>query len=291
MSEISIKHRLEWYGVRFFYWTFRKLGRQKASQFGGWLAQKVGPLLGVHKMARANMKRALPELDDAAIDRNLDMMWSNLGKNIGELAYINDIIADPTALEVVGQEYLDEQVKSGKGAFYAAGHFGPWELGAAISYFSEPHTVSIYRVANNPLVEEFFQSRRENPNLAFVPKGVVGARAILRVLREKGKVVMMNDQKNNTGISVPFFGRGAMTAPAVAEIAYKKDVPIYPMRLDRLGDGKYRFTVYPALDAPKSGDHKADVFAMLKLINETYEDWIRERPDHWFWVHNRWPSD
>ena len=36
------------------------------------------------------------------------------------------------------------------------------------------------------------------------------------------------------------------------------------------------------------GYRQADVYAMLKSINETYERWITERPDHWFWVHNRW---
>ncbi|MBL4806492.1 MAG: hypothetical protein JKY31_04295 [Rhodobacteraceae bacterium] len=80
-----------------------------------------------------------------------------------------------------------------------------------------------------------------------------------------------------------------MTAPAVAEIAYRTGVPIYLMRTDRLENGKFRFTIYPKLSMPDTGDHDADVYSVLKSINGIYEDWITERPDHWFWVHNRWP--
>ena len=289
MDKSSLKHRLEWFAVRFLYWVFARLGREKASRFGGWLARKIGPLFGVHKLARKNMKLALPELDDAAIDRNLVGMWDNLGRNVGELCYINEIITDRDALEIVGQEYIDAQAESGLGAFFVSAHFGPWEIGAALGKLSGTNTTGIYRAANNPLVEDFFQSRRAGPDLDFAPKGAGGARAILRVLRQKGKIILLNDQKNNTGIVVPFFGRDAMTAPAVAEIAYRTGVPIYLMRTDRLENGKFRFTIYPKLSMPDTGDHDADVYSVLKSINGIYEDWITERPDHWFWVHNRWP--
>jgi KDO2-lipid IV(A) lauroyltransferase len=289
MVKPSLKHRLEWIGVRFFYASFEFLGRHKASRFGGWLARKIGPLLSVDKLARKNMKLALPQLSDREIEEYLTLMWDNLGRNVGELSYIKEIMLDPSALEVVGQEYIDIQEASGKGAFFVTAHYGPWELVGMIGKLSKTSTMGIYRAANNPLVDEFFQSWRIDPDYAFAPKGNAGARAILKFIKQKGKVILLNDQKTNTGIAVPFFGRDAMTAPAIAEIAYKKDVPIYPMRAERLEDGKFRLTIYPSLDLPRSGNTEEDVFAVLKSINEIFEDWITERPDHWFWVHNRWP--
>ncbi|MEH6544867.1 MAG: hypothetical protein V7701_00455 [Sneathiella sp.] len=80
-----------------------------------------------------------------------------------------------------------------------------------------------------------------------------------------------------------------MTAPAIAEIARKMEIPIYPMKVERLENGHFRATVSPALELPKTDDRDADIYETLKKINEVYEDWITERPDHWFWVHNRWP--
>ena len=50
-------------------------------------------------------------------------------------------------------------------------------------------------------------------------------------------------------------------------------------------------TIEPALDIPDTGDHDADVAAILAQVNATYERWIRESPEQWMWVHRRWPKD
>ncbi|MCF8466773.1 MAG: hypothetical protein K9G33_05180 [Sneathiella sp.] len=288
MTQPSLRYRLEWIAVRIIFWIFRILGQKKASQFAGWLARKIGPRLSVQKLARENMKRALADLDDDEIEKNLSLMWDNLGRNIGELPYNKTLMADPAEVEIVGQEYMDAYLASGRAAFFVTAHYGPWELVALVGKQAKSKATGIYRAANNPLVEAFFQAMRADPEYQFVPKGKEGARAILKGVRGGGAIVLLNDQKLNTGVAVPFFGRDAMTAPAVAEIACKMDVPVYPMRTERMEGGKRRLTIYPPLTVERSGDRHADAFALLKAINETYERWITERPDHWFWVHNRW---
>ncbi|MGH6980073.1 MAG: lauroyl acyltransferase, partial [Stellaceae bacterium] len=35
---------------------------------------------------------------------------------------------------------------------------------------------------------------------------------------------------------------------------------------------------------------QADALALMTQINSRLEEWIRERPDHWFWLHRRWPD-
>ncbi len=280
---------MEWIAVRIAVAIFRLLGRGRAARFGGWLARQIGPRMSVHRLARENMKMALPDLTGRAIEENLMRMWGNLGRNVGEIPFNREILDDTETIEIVGEEYLTAHVENGKAAFYVTAHYGPWELVALVGRRFGKRATGIYRAANNPLVEEYFQAMRADPSYRFVPKGNEGARTILKAARNGGAIVLLNDQKLNTGVAVPFFGRDAMTAPAVAEIACKMEVPVYPMRAERLEDGRRRLTIYPALDIPPTGDRKADVFALLKAINETYEQWITERPDHWFWVHNRWP--
>lgn len=288
MSDKSVQYRLEWLLAKLIIWIFERLGQRKASAFGGWLFRKIGPLLSVHKLARRNMKQSLPELDDAAIEKNLMRMWDNLGRNVGEIPFIGDILEDPEAIEVVGGEYLDTRKSDDKAAFFATAHYGPWELVGNLGVLTGVKTMGIYRAANNPLIDSLFQEMRKNDHYEFSPKGPEGARSILSNVRAKANIVLLNDQKLNAGVAIPFFGRDAMTAPAIAEIALKKGIPIYPTRNDRLGEGKFRLTVYPPLNIEKTGEHQQDVENILIAINKAYEDWIRERPDHWFWVHNRW---
>ncbi|MFC4271005.1 lauroyl acyltransferase [Sneathiella chungangensis] len=288
MSKVSLRYRLEWIAVRAAVGLFRLLGRARAAAFAGWLARKIGPRLGVHRLARENMRMALPHLTATQVEETLARMWDNLGRNVGEIPFNREILSDTDTVEIVGGEYLDEYLESGKAAFFVTAHYGPWELVALVGRRLGARATGIYRAANNPLVEEYFQEMRADPNYRFVPKGNEGARTIVKAARSGGAIVLLNDQKLNSGIAVPFFGREAMTAPAVAEIACKMDVPVYPMRAERLDGGRRRLTIYPALDIPATGDRPTDVYAMLKAINEVFERWITERPDHWFWVHNRW---
>jgi KDO2-lipid IV(A) lauroyltransferase len=101
---------------------------------------------------------------------------------------------------------------------------------------------------------------------------------------------MLADQKMNDGIALPFFGRPAMTAPALAVLALRFDCDVLPARVERLAGARFRLTVYPPLPLPRSGDHHADVAMLMILVNQTLESWIRDRPEQWFWLHRRWPD-
>ena len=101
---------------------------------------------------------------------------------------------------------------------------------------------------------------------------------------------MLVDQKLNDGIAVPFFGRPAMTAPALGLLALRVDCTVLPTRVERLNHARFRLTLYPPLELPRSGDRDANVAALMTAVNTTLEGWIRERPEQWFWVHSRWPD-
>ncbi|MCG8494051.1 MAG: hypothetical protein MI743_20745, partial [Sneathiellales bacterium] len=59
---------------------------------------------------------------------------------------------------------------------------------------------------------------------------------------------------------------------------------------ERLENGTMRVTIQEPIFPPSTGDRQADVMTLLTTVNRLYEDWIREKPGHWFWVHNRWPD-
>jgi KDO2-lipid IV(A) lauroyltransferase len=94
----------------------------------------------------------------------------------------------------------------------------------------------------------------------------------------------------NDGIPVPFFGRDAWTAPAIAQLALRFDCAIVPARIDRLGGARFRITVEPPVAIERTGDRQADVHAIMAKVNKVIEGWIRDRPELWFWLHRRWPD-
>lgn len=124
-----------------------------------------------------------------------------------------------------------------------------------------------------------------------LPKGRKGAARALALLKRGGHVAIMMDQKQNEGIPVPFFGRDAMTTPAVAQFALRLKLPVIPTRTVRLDGARFRVDVEPPLMFERSGDHDADVAALTAKITQVVERWVREHPEQWLWVHRRWPKD
>jgi KDO2-lipid IV(A) lauroyltransferase len=59
------------------------------------------------------------------------------------------------------------------------------------------------------------------------------------------------------------------------------------MRTERLGGCRFRVTISSPIDLPKTDDDAA-IHAAATAINTTLENWIRDKPEQWFWPHRRW---
>jgi KDO2-lipid IV(A) lauroyltransferase len=148
--------------------------------------------------------------------------------------------------------------------------------------------MSVYRAPNNPWIGRMLAHFM--PKRLAVPKGRDGGRQLVRHMQNGGSCAFLVDQKMNDGIAVPFFGRPAMTAPAVARLALRFDCPIIPVHVERLQGAHFRFTVLAPIDARATGDTAADVLEIMTRVNALVEDWVRRRPEQWLWLHRRWPD-
>src|SRR5690348_18506594 len=70
---------------------FRVMPLDAASAFGGWLARTFGPLLGISKRARLNLRRALPELSDAEIGHIVRAMCDILRRVAAEYPHLGKL--------------------------------------------------------------------------------------------------------------------------------------------------------------------------------------------------------
>ena len=269
------------------------LPRGAASAFGGAFARFVGPKLSLSNRARKNLRRFMPELGDAGIERTVYEMWDNLGRTAAEyphLTHFTSFVPDAD-IEIVGTEHVDAAKAAGKPIIFFAAHLANWELAglAAARYGTPVHLV--YREANNRHVETLFKRGRGEFAAGLIPKGTSGARLAMQALREGKHLGMLLDQKMNDGIAVPFFGVDAMTAPALGVLALRYDCAILPAHVERLGSAaKFRVTVEPPLPIPQGTDKTERLKALMISVNARMEDWIRKRPGQWLWLHRRWPD-
>jgi KDO2-lipid IV(A) lauroyltransferase len=290
----GVLDRLEVALARSALWLVRRLSPAGASNFGGVLARNIGPLLPVSQVADANLRLAMPELDAAARRRIVRGVWENLGRTATEFVHVPDLrrTASGPGWEVVGEQVLRDVVAQGGPMILISGHFGNWEVLPLVVATFGIRMSSFYRPASNRLVDKLILDLRRDvagdvPNFA---KGASGARAALAHLRAGGPLGVLVDQKLNDGIAAPFFGHPAMTAPATAALALRFRCPVIAGRVERLGPARFRLTVEPPMALPDSGDRTADIARLTADINLVLERWIRARPDHWLWLHRRWPK-
>lgn len=263
------------------------------SDFGARIFRTLGPLTGAQRVAERNLRIAFPDASEAEVDALLRAQWEELGRWIAEFPILDRIVADPSRLVVENGERLAEIARGGGPAVFISGHFSNFEvMAAAIVHAGVPCQIT-YRAMNNPYVDERVRKNRFRYGVRlFAPKGLEGARELMRALSRGESVALMNDQKFNGGVAAPLFGLMAHTAPGPSTFALRFGVPLQPMSVERVGRGaRFKVTVHKPIRLEDTGDREADIAAGVQRINAFIEDRVRSRPHDWFWVHRRWPNE
>ncbi|MEL7303643.1 MAG: lysophospholipid acyltransferase family protein, partial [Pseudomonadota bacterium] len=151
---------------------------------------------------------------------------------------------------------------------------------------------------NNPYVDQYLRDQRRD----LYPGGLFGrgrvegdhgddqrtARQITAYVRGGGRLGLVCDLFDRSGMPVPFFGKDAQTQAIGAIIARRTGARIWMSRCRRIGT-KSRFEIdLKELKVPRSDSLSDDVRAVMVAMQEQFEAWIRETPEQWMWSNRRW---
>ncbi|WP_240606470.1 lysophospholipid acyltransferase family protein [Phenylobacterium kunshanense] len=263
------------------------------SDSGAWLFRKLGPLTSAHRVAARNIEIAFPQLTDAETKQLLRAQWTELGRSLAEFIILDRVVADKARVQIEGAERLAAIAAGAGPVVFISGHFSCFEvMPAAIVRAGIPCQIT-YRAMNNPYVDASVRRQRFRYGVRlFAPKGLEGARELMRAMQRGESVALMNDQKFNGGVAAPFFGVTCHTAPGPSTFALRFGLPIQPMSVQRVGPGaRFKVIVHDPIHLDDTGDREADIAAGVRRINAFMEERVRERPTEWFWVHRRWPNE
>ncbi len=271
-----------------FFYGFMLLGYNAASAVGGRLGRWFGWMLPVTRKAQRNIEAAMPELGKEEVKQILRDMWDNLGRTFGEFPHIQKLAGERLHryVTVENLDNMEDALSSGRGVICITGHFANWEIAPRAAYeYGHPLAV-IYRPTANPWVEALVRQSRSKSHDGMFPKGREAARGIISQLKTGGNVGIMVDQKSNSGLPIEFFGRNAMTDPAVADFGKKFNVSLLPTQVIRHNKNHFRLVLHKPIETTEKSREE-----IMLEVNRLLEDWIRQHPSQWFWVHNRWPKD
>ena len=259
------------------------------SGLGAFIVKMVGPLTSKRHIAETGLRTAFPEKSDAEIKALMKAQWDNLGRTFAEFPLTHRLrpFEKGSRIKIQGMEHFE----ANQPAIIVTGHFANWEVMATVLTQSN-HTVRItYRKVNNPLIDARVRRQREAYGTKYLVKksSHAGGRELFEALKAGESVALLNDQKFNTGVEVPFFGEPAMTAQGAVRLALKTGRPVLPMAVTR-EKSAFTVTFYPPLDLMRTGQRDEDVIKGVSQVSAFVEDRVRENPAQWFWVHRRWPK-
>lgn len=293
-----LRNRLEYWAVRCLLWLVRVLPVSCAYGLASVLAAvyyRVGG--GRRRIALENLALAFPELSDGERRRIARACYANAAGTLAESMLV--LTGKYDREQVLRMVDLDQwerlrklEDESQAGLLIITAHFGNWEmLSHCLGLCSNRKGNVIGRKTGNPLLEKHVvQPLRERFGSQLIHKKRALMRCI-RALRRGEHVGMLIDQKSNRkdGVSVQFFGEEllAPAAPAVLQLRY--GVVVVPAFLVRTGPRTYCLEVGDPVPPPDpAATEEEGIRQLTQKHQQEIETMIREYPEQWFWMHDRW---
>ncbi len=250
------------------------------SSIGGFLLRNFGKYSKYKNIISSNV--SLLKLNTSKItNENLDQTGRVFFEffNLSKFNWKNITVKNENFLDLI-KEYKGSKI-------FISAHIGNWEI--TRNYLLNEGFIlhSIYRQANNHMIDRYIQKNRQRDNAYFYKKGSDSAKNMIRVLKNSGDLALLVDQRDSSGPMISFFNRKAYASEGFANLALKYQTMICPVYSLRNKDGSFQlifekpleFNEYQSL-TPKD--------LVQKVYQEYFERWINKNPEQWLWSHERW---
>ena len=247
-------------------------------------------------IAIANLTKAYPNLNSTQVKELAIANFTATARSIADiLLLINERLEINDSIENA-QEILDKLAvlckENKNGIIFTTAHFSNWELLAQFIAFNGYPMTAVGRRGTNRLIEYNlttpFRERYGNKNI-FKQQAMTH---MVKTLRSGGIVGLLIDQKANArnGVMSRFFGLPCYTTTSVARMKLRYDSMVLPIFILRKNSGKYRIIFEGEanlkLDENLTKDEKTA--RLTQHYNDIFERTVRQAPEQWFWMHNRW---
>lgn len=270
----------------------RRMNPDRASDWCGAIARRVGPWLPAHRIGRDNLRAAFPDRDGAWIAATLRDAWDNLGRVVGEYPHLGGIArTSPDARVRVSDEAMalfHALLEDGKPALCFSAHMGNWEVPAVVIAERGMPTAVVYRMPNNDAVAREI-TRIRAPLMGRMIRTRARAALEMAAALEAGlHLGMLVDQRFSRGLEIEFLGRPCRANPTLARLARQFDCPVVGVYVVRHPDRVFEVRAAGPFALPRDDQGAIDVRAATRMINDVVAGWVRENPGQWLWFHRRW---
>ena len=281
------KYFLEFIFIVILFIIFKILGFKLASNMGGYIGKKIGPLFRSKQTILTNIKNALPSINKADVELIIQSMWENYGRILAEYVFLKDFRKEKLNdyLEIEGKEHLNKVRDSNEQVVFVSGHFNNFELMAMQIEKSGINLAAIYRPLNNIFLNGIMEKIRTKYICKNqIKKGRRGTRELLKSFNNKNSIALMIDQRVSEGEKSNFFGQDAFTTTIPAQLVKKFGCKIVPIHIERYNNFYFKMKV----EEPINYNKDSTIDEITLSLNKLLENMILKNPSQWIWSHNRW---
>ncbi len=264
-----------------------------ARRFGGRLGVFFHDVVGIRvKHARAELLRAFPDKTEQWAARTVRQVYRHFGMVAVEqvlMPKMNPIIENYVHVDQASIERLREVHAKNRGIFMVSCHMGNWEniMGLMIKKGYKITGVSANQA--NEGIDALLDRNREAVGVEVMKRGEAASGIVRAVKNNKIIATMLDQDAGSEGVFVPFFGRLASTSRGVATITLRLNAIVMLMKTWRDENDDIQVRLLD-MDYVSTGDFQEDVVGMTTVMTANIEQWIRERPGQWLWLHRRWKT-
>ena len=255
-----------------------------------WLAHRV--LRIRHRVVEENLRCAFPHFGAGERDCLARRMWEHLFLLVVEVAHIPRKIHQTNwrrYIRLGGKDVLVRLLLSDRPVIIVTGHFGNFEAAGVLLGLLGFPTFTVARTLDNPYLDRFVNKFRGLSGQFIIPKKG-GYDQIVQVMAQGGTMTFLADQHaGEKGCWVEFFGRPASAHKAIALLAMTYHAPMvvgYCRRLDR--PMQFEMRVHAVADPQQTPPEAASVQALTQWYTSRLEEFIRQWPEQYWWLHRRW---
>lgn len=267
----------------------------------GWMplgmARRLGAGLGsvAYRLSRRyrgvsqrNLRAAFPEWSNQQVAQTARRVFQNFGMSMIEFFKSPSLSHEKIAeqIEMVGWEHFDYARTKQKGLLLITAHFGNWEWLAQYAVHHGLPLSVIARDTDDPSTTDLINQLREKSGYKVFVRGNT-ARYVLSCLKKNEAVAMLPDQRGGDVI-VEFFGRKVGCSMGPALFHRKTGAPIVCAFGIRKPDGSMRLEICPPIENESTEDSQSDHQRIMQAIYDHLERYVRQYPDQWLWLHDRW---
>jgi len=234
-----------------------------------------------------NLHRIFPDISEEKEHALIKAVGRNAGASIIEILNNDDFAKQQHLFHASGDGLaaLFDARKEGKGAILVSGHFGSWEAGRQYLKANGCEVGAVYRANNNPYYDNLHLKMIKRGGQPIFPTGRRGTMNMVRHVKDGGVVAILHDQMQRRGADLDFMGENAKTSVAAAELALKYNIPLIPFYGVRRNNSPDIDIVFEA-PIPVT-----DATTMMQAANDSLTVMVRQHPEQWYWLHQRWKKN